>query len=134
MNEQRLREQLGDMMLRAMNNKAEILAELMTNMESLGVMSRGLSNFEEVCKKVEDGETEALSPVATAQMIRVLSKTCRVQAKVILHLSCFAMIYGNGDSYDGDASRAAMRFGKGNEALQAMIRSKFGGRNPFSGG
>ena len=67
-------------------------------------------------------------------MIRTLSKTCRIQSKIILHLCCFALVYGNGGSYDKDAADAAMKFGKGNEALQAMLRSKFGGKNPFARG
>ena len=45
--EEQLKAQLGDMMLQAMNNKAEILAELMVNMESLSTMGRGLTNFED---------------------------------------------------------------------------------------
>jgi len=139
--EDRLRNQLGDMMLRAMDNKAEILAELLANMDTLPKMGRGLANFEQFCEEIESlaelGETELLgekmSPRAMAQMIRVLSKTCRIQSKMILHLACFALIYGNGNSYDGDASAAAMKFGKGDEALRAMIRSRFGPNGPFGG-
>ena len=52
----------------------------------------------------------------------------------MLHLCCFALIYGNGNSYDGDASSAALKFGKGSEAIQAMMRAKFGDRSPFGGG
>lgn len=137
-----LRGQLGDMMLRAMNNKTEILAELLSNMETLPKMGRGLENFEQFCEEIEaladDGRAdlaaEKLSPRAAAQMIRVLGKTCRIQSKIILHLCCFALVYGNGKSYDGDAADAAMKFGKGDEALRAMIRNKFGGKNPFAGG
>ena len=131
--EDHLRNQLGDMMLRAMDKKPEILAELMVNMNSARKTDQGLKKFEEFCRKVEDGE-EDLSPRAIAQMIRVLTQTCRRQSQTILHLCCFALIYGNGTSYDGDASSAAMKFGKGNDALQAMFRSKFGGRNPFTKG
>jgi hypothetical protein len=120
-------------MLRAMNNKPEIMAELMVNMESSRKSEQGLKKFEEFCEKVEAGD-EDLSPRATAQMIRVLTKTCRRQSQSMLHLCCFAMIYGNGSSYDGDAAQAAMKFGKGNEALRAMMRAKFGGKNPFAGG
>jgi len=136
-----LRNKLGDMMLRAMDNKIEILTELLTNMDTLPKMGKGLEKFETFCQEVEDLKEKApqeegaekMSPRATAQMIRVLAKTCRIQSKMILHLSCFALIYGNGSSYDGDASSAALKFGKGDEALQAMIRSRFGPNGPFGG-
>jgi hypothetical protein len=129
MNEQQFKQQLGDMMLRAMNKKPEIMAELMVNMESARRSDQGLKKFEEFCERVESGESE-LSPRATAQMIRVLAKSCRRQSQSILHLCCFALIYGNGDTYDGDAARAASRFGRGKEGIQAMFRNKFGS-NPF---
>lgn len=133
--EEFIKGQLGDMMLRAMNNKAEILAELHTNIEKATKTDQGLQNFEEFCRKVEADDPEAVfSPRAAAQMIRVLSQTCRAQARSIRHLCCFAMIYGMGDTYDADAAKAAMKLGKGQEGLQAMIRNKFGGKNPFAGG
>jgi len=97
-------------------------------------MGRGLANFEdftaEVIELVDNGTpeiaAEKMTPRAMAQMIRTLAKTCRIQSKVILHLCCFALVYGNGSSYDGDAAHAAMKFGKGGEALRAMFRAKFG--------
>jgi len=139
--EDRLRDHLGDMMLRAMNNKAEILAQLLSDMETLPRMGAGLSNFEafaeEVMTLADDGLTDEafqkMTPRAMAQMIRTLAKTCRIQSRIILHLCCFALIYGNGKSYDGDATDAAIKFGRGKEALQAMFNTKFGG-NPFKRG
>jgi len=126
------RSKLGDMMLQAMDNKAEILATLMQQMEQSQKTLRGLEAFEKFCEEVEAGDYEKMTPRAMAQMIRVLSKTCRMQAQSLLHLSCFALVYGNSKSYGADAADAAMKFGKGQEALQAMLRDKFGGKNPFA--
>jgi hypothetical protein len=130
--EEYLKGELGEMMIRAMNNKAEILADLHSNMNKAAKTDKGLQKFEEFCKKIEAGESEDLSPRAAAQMIRVLSQTVRAQARSIRHLCAFAMIYGLGDSYDADAARAASKFGRGTEGLQAMFRNKFG-TNPFDG-
>lgn len=129
-----LKGELGDMMLRAMDNKAEILAELHTNMDKAAKTDQGLRNFEEFCRKVEAGDEDAVfSPRAAAQMTRVLAQTCRMQARSIRHLCAFAMIYGMGKSYDSDATDAAIKLGRGDEGLKRMFRNKFGS-NPFGKG
>jgi hypothetical protein len=132
--EERFKAQFGDMMLRAMKNKPEILATLTQHLMFANKTNQGLENFEAFCRKVEDGDEDSFTPKAAAQMIRVLAATCRKQAEALTHLGCFALVYGLGDTFDGDAAKAAMRFGKGQEALQAMLQAKFGDKNPFKGG
>ncbi len=132
--EEYLKGELGEMMIRAMDNKAEILADLHINMNKAAKTDKGLQKFEEFCRKVEAGESEEFSPRAAAQMIRVLSQTCRAQARSIRNLCAISMIYAMGDTYDGDAARAASKLGRGTEGLQAMFRNKFGGKNPFTKG
>lgn len=114
------REQLGNLMIHAIKHKKENLDALLGFMEFAHKSAQGLPRFVEA---IDAGKT---SNEQLGQMVRVLAKTAAEQARAIRQLSTFMMILVSSQDFDKAATEAAIKTGKGDEAIRAFARTKFG--------
>ena len=125
----------GDMMLNAINNQHEVVAELMAHMALVADTEKGMLKYSAFCKEViadydnsPDGPEEAeFTPRAAAQMIQGLCASVKQLATMNRHLACLCLVYAMSNSFQPDAARAAGKFGKGKQAMRDYVKSKFGG-------
>ena len=118
--EELAREQLGNLMLHALKHKRENIEELVGYLLTSEKAMKGLPNF------IEAVETGKVSNEQLGQMVRTLTKTAINQAKAIKQLSTFMMILVSSQTFDSAATDAAIKLGKGDEAVRAFAQSKFG--------
>ena len=118
---------LGDLMVKAIKNKDEITVEVLKSLQQTALMEKGLTHFVELIDESKSvNGTPYCEPHELARMIRALSKSCRAQSKIIQNLSAILLVYLIGDSFQSDAAKAALRVGRGKEALREFGRAKFG--------
>ena len=65
------------------------------------------------------------SGVSEAKKMDALLEVTANQTVQIKKLASLLLIYTQSDSFTADAAKMAVKFGKGDEALQAMFQSKF---------
>ena len=115
-----VRASIGNLMLHAVTHRKENLAAILKLMETAERAERGLPKF---VAAVEDGKT---SNEQLGQMVRVMAKNLVEQAGAIRQLGIISLIYVSSDSFTTDAAKVAGSFGKGDEAIRALFKAKFG--------
>jgi len=118
--EEQIAKAIGDAVLRGMNDREGILQMLFSAMMDAKKAQKGLPKFIEA---IEDGKTR---PDQLGQMISQLCKIVGSQAEIISVVCMIAAVYVSSDTFLGDSSKAAIKVGRGEEALRAMAQAKFG--------
>jgi hypothetical protein len=117
---------LSDLMLKTMRNKEAILKEIFRILMEQQKCEQGLDNF---IKAVDDGKT---SNAQLGKMLRTMARVQKEQANALRQLCMVALVYTSGGSLSSDAAKVACNLGRGQEAIQEILKEKFGGKNPFA--
>lgn len=150
-NEDAMRDQLGDMFLRVIQDREGVVRELLAGILAAETMLRGLSKvvdamdeiaevlrtppripedvpvpefFREIVQKAIDDSARRSRTVVSS--IRAVAKTQTILAHYVRHGSMLLLTYASSDTFMTDATKFAARFGKGDQALRAMFGQKFG--------
>jgi hypothetical protein len=109
-----------EIMMRAIKDKASIIAAFIDIVEKQKTSEDGLQKFIEA---IEAGKT---SNEQLSQMLRTVVKVQREQAGALRQLSVLAIIYAADGDMSSDAAKVSMNLGSGNEALQELWKQRFG--------
>lgn len=149
--EDAMRDQLGDMFLRVIQDREGVVRELLAGILAAETMLRGLPKvvdamdeiaevlrtppripedapvpefLREIAQKAIDDSARRSRTVVGS--IRAVAKTQTTLARYVRHGSMLLLTYASSDTFMTDAAKLASRFGKGDQALRAMFRQKFG--------
>lgn len=102
--------------------------ELMDLLKDKEKVIRYVLNISKNASKIEDGILSMRKRGYTdGGMIDKLAEVAAMQTRQIELLSVIALVYIGNSSFDRDVALILNRMGKGEEALQQMLKNKMGG-------
>lgn len=107
----------GQTFMELIDGKEKILKELLSSIE---IGSHNLNSIDKLVGMLSDGKT-----IKPEQVNLAVTKALRQQLKINRTLTLLAVCYAASDNLSVDAAKCAVKLGQGEEALQAMFRSKF---------
>ncbi len=114
-------EQIQELMFAFLNDKKSSLKSVLVDITTIENQIRGVDHF---LKNIDDCDLEE---VDIRKKFKTMMKVSNKQNRVILKLTYLILVYMQGDKFDTDVAHMLMKFGKGEEALQAMFKNKFKG-------
>lgn len=105
-----------DDIINLIKDKSGVLKFLLDTMIKSDNVNKGLRSYIGNDSISDQKKMDALLEVTANQTVQIKK------------LASILLIYSQSSSFDSDAAKMAMKFGKGEEALQTMFQSKFGGK------
>ena len=124
-NEEEVKKMMGDMLLKALNEKEAIISEFVKIMMTSDKTTEGLKKF---ITAIDEGKT---SNEQMIQMFRTLVKVNIEHSMAIKQIAFAMQLYVAGESFDNDANKILTKIGRGVDALKSMFKNRFGNANPF---
>ncbi len=112
-------EQLPELMFALLNDKKSGLKSILVDITTMENQIRGVDHF---LKNIDGADLEE---VDIRKKFKTMMKVSNKQNKVIMKLLYLILVYMQGNNFDSDVATMLTKFGKGDEALQAMFRNKF---------
>jgi len=109
----------GEDFLKMLRNKEQVVRTILKDFQVSQKNMEGFAKLEELYAEGKDVSTEKVLK-STAKSLRHLND---VNTRVLMLL----LVYLGGDNYSSDVAHLAIRFGKGDEALQELMRAKMKG-------
>lgn len=111
----------SELFMRMLKDREQVLSSLLGDLGSCG---KNVDAFEKLTKLYH----ESPDSVSTEKALAACAKSLRHLNDVNRRLLLLLLVYVAGDNFTSDTGKVLVRMGRGQEALQEMLRQKMGGQ------